>query len=406
MRSQQKEKIDFSNGMTFLSAFSGCGGADLGFVHEGFTCVSAIDLDKDCVESHRLNIPGPALQADLSSGLPESLKSSSPDVFIAGSPCQGFSNLGKLDRSDPRNSLFTVATQLGIALRPKVVVLENVSSILSPRFRAYSDHALERLRQNGYQATTLVAKASDHGLPQVRTRAITVAWRTGKLMEPELEAVAETVGLREALAGLPEDDTSGSDRLRLSEHEREIARHIPMGKKLSNSRASDSCVHTWQIPSVFGSTTAVERRVLETLLKERRRNRARDWGDADAVPVKRLSQTMGFSVGEIVNGLEKKRYVRRVGQLVDLTHTFNGKFRRLSWNQLVPTVDTRFGQARHFLHPTRVGGFRVREAARLQGFPDSFHFTGDARARFRMIGNAVPVPLARSIARLVRKLCD
>ncbi|WP_442915885.1 DNA cytosine methyltransferase [Loktanella sp. M215] len=57
-----------------------------------------------------------------------------------------------------------------------------------------------------------------------------------------------------------------------------------------------------------------------------------------------------------------------------MTHTFNGKYRRPHWNDVSPTVDTRFGQPRYFLHPDQHRGFTVREAARIQSFPDSYKF--------------------------------
>jgi DNA (cytosine-5)-methyltransferase 1 len=69
---------------------------------------------------------------------------------------------------------------------------------------------------------------------------------------------------------------------------------------------------------------------------------------------------------------------------------------------LAPTVDTRFGQPRFFLHPEHHRGFSVREAARIQGFPDDFEFEGSVQSQFRMVGNAVPPPLAASVARSIR----
>jgi DNA (cytosine-5)-methyltransferase 1 len=68
------------------------------------------------------------------------------------------------------------------------------------------------------------------------------------------------------------------------------------------------------------------------------------------------------------------------------------------------TVDTRFGDHRLFLHPIENRGFTVREAARIQGFRDDFVFSGTLAQQYRMIGNAVPPPVGRSVAELVRHL--
>ena len=87
-----------------------------------------------------------------------------------------------------------------------------------------------------------------------------------------------------------------------------------------------------------------------------------------------------------------------MGAFYDLTNAFNGKFRRLKWDQPAPTVDTRFGQPRYFLHPDEDRGFSVREAARIQGFPDAYKFPSSDSIAFRLIGNAVPPPMANAIA--------
>jgi DNA (cytosine-5)-methyltransferase 1 len=114
-----------------------------------------------------------------------------------------------------------------------------------------------------------------------------------------------------------------------------------------------------------------------------------------------LEADLGFSITPLLQTLERKGFVRESDRLFDLVHTFNGKFRRLEWGLPSYTVDTRFGDPRYFLHPGEERGFSAREAARIQGFPDSFVFSGPTRAQFRMIGNAVPPPMGRAIAGLV-----
>ena len=69
---------------------------------------------------------------------------------------------------------------------------------------------------------------------------------------------------------------------------------------------------------------------------------------------------------------------------------------------LSPTVHTRFGNPRYFLHPEENRGLTVREAARIQGFPDSFVFLGNENEQYRMVGNAVPPQLGRFIASFIR----
>jgi DNA (cytosine-5)-methyltransferase 1 len=109
-----------------------------------------------------------------------------------------------------------------------------------------------------------------------------------------------------------------------------------------------------------------------------------------------------FCLMSFEGSLIAKGFVRCKGELYDLTHTFNGKYRRLRWDDAAPTVDTKFGDPRLFLHPAEDRGFTVREAACLQGFPLSFIFEGSPRQQHRMIGNAVPPPTAEIIARWIR----
>jgi len=117
-----------------------------------------------------------------------------------------------------------------------------------------------------------------------------------------------------------------------------------------------------------------------------------------------MKKIFGARAEEVAQVLTRKGYIRPIGRRIDLTHTFNGKFRRLSWSQPSPTVDTKFGEVRLFLHPDEDRSFTVREAARLQGFPDSFVFMGAPKEQFRLVGNAVPPPMGRSIGKLIRSL--
>jgi DNA (cytosine-5)-methyltransferase 1 len=85
-----------------------------------------------------------------------------------------------------------------------------------------------------------------------------------------------------------------------------------------------------------------------------------------------------------------------------LTHTFNGKYRRLDLDRPTHCVLTRFCDPTYFLHPVEHRPFTVREAARIQGFSDSFLFAGSAIAQARQIGNAVPPALAQAVAESLR----
>jgi DNA (cytosine-5)-methyltransferase 1 len=181
-----------------------------------------------------------------------------------------------------------------------------------------------------------------------------------------------------------------------------IALQIGPHQKLCNVRAGDRSIPTWDIPEVFGKTTKQEQQVLVLIRQLRRQIRVRGSGDADPVRISDIAKHVKGDVKRVVDRLHKNGYLRKFGQRFDLAHAFNGKYRRLAWDQLAPAVDTRFGEPRYFLHPEEQRGLSVREAARIQGFPDDFMFEGPRSAQYRMVGNAVPPPLAKQIAIAVR----
>jgi DNA (cytosine-5)-methyltransferase 1 len=120
--------------------------------------------------------------------------------------------------------------------------------------------------------------------------------------------------------------------------------------------------------------------------------------------VARLKKQFNEQTTPIIQSLLRKGYLRRVGTDLDLCHSFNGKYRRFQWDNKACTVDTRFGEAQLFLHPNENRSFTVREAARIQGFPDDYVFDCTKRTAFRLIGNAVPPPMGRVVADFAKEL--
>lgn len=387
--------------LTFISLFCGAGGFDLGFVQAGFRCVAAYDISPVAVRVHRTNLGSSAEVCDLS--LPSFLASrlSGVDVLIAGPPCQGFSTAGKRNIHDPRNNLLLIAGKIAESVRPKVFVAENVTGVTSGQHGIFWNSLKNGLSSAGYFIKDACYDTSKLGVPQVRKRMIMVARWGAPITALSMHSGGGGV-LRDALANI--SGASGHDPhlIPKTSYLTAIAAHIKPGQKLCNVRGGRRSIHTWDIPEVFGYTTEDERRVLEIVLQLRRRSRLRNNGDADPVLCSAISAEFGLPAKNTLTSLIEKRYIRKQGQRYDLTHTFNGKFRRLRWDEPSPTVDTRFGDPHYFLHPDMDRGFTVREAARIQGFPDTFVFSGTERENYRLIGNAVPPPLARYIAEYVR----
>ncbi len=378
---------------------------DLGYLEAGFFPAAAFDVDAAAVAHHRRYFSAPAHIADLRFGLPSEDRWSGVDVMIAGPPCQGFSTAGKRRVEDERNSLLTLSGELARRIRPRVLVVENVAGALAGEHARFWRALEGMLREAGYRTHTLICQAADLGMAQLRRRVLMVAWRTGK--DARFPLPGQAAGrLADVLRGLDGIANHKPRPLARGSVERKIARRIRSGQKLCNVRAGRNAVPTWAIPEVFGEVTANEITVLEMLRRLRRQERARDFGDADPVSLARLESALGTPFKRLIASLIAKGYVRRFDDQLDLAHTFNGKYRRLSWDAPSNTVDTRFGSPRYFLHPDEARGFTVREAARIQGFPDDYVFHGDERTQYRLIGNAVPPPLARLAAEFTAHLLD
>lgn len=390
----------------FLSLFSGCGGLDLGFVNAGFRCAGAFDTDAEALAVHEANIQSRIFEWDLSSGkLPDGMPK--VEVILAGSPCQGFSTIGKRRLDDLRNELLIATGKIAVQAKPEVVIVENVPAVEFGSHKKYWNALVEILQGAGYMCKTLRLAASDFGVAQMRQRLFLVATASRVPANISLKPAGNKV-LKDILSDLVLPGYTFSNHepqpLKKGTHHFQIAKRIKQGQKLCNVRVSDRAVHTWNIPEVFGKVTSAERTVLNTVLRLRRRERIREFGDADPVLPNAVQQAVGFETKDVIESLIKKNYLRKVGARIDLRHTFNGKYRRLAWDAWSFTVDTRFGSPKNFLHPELQRGLTVREAARIQGFPDTFKFSGSIHQQFKFVGNAVPPPMAQALGVEVMKL--
>jgi DNA (cytosine-5)-methyltransferase 1 len=391
--------------LRFASLFCGCGGLDLGFIRRGFICVGAYDIDSYMVKLNKFNLGTPAEVCDIRREPLTISKLTHLDLLIAGSPCQGFSTAGKRLFDDPRNGLLVTAGIIARQLRPKVFVVENVKGVLSGKHKQYWDTLKYTMLSSGYYVTEFVLDEENVEIAQTRKRIVMLCWRTGKipsfvLPKSRLLVLSDVLG---EIEGKPNHNKRILDRESM---QYKIAKQIKPGQKLSNVRGGLRAVHTWNIPEVFPEVSNYERAFLEKVMSLRRRYRVRESGDADPVPLKLLATEFKQDVSSLILSLMAKGYIRTKAQGIDLSNSFNGKYRRLAWDRPSLTVDTRFGDPKYFLHPDEHRGFTVREAARIQGFPDDYLFNGNEKESYRAIGNAVPPPMAEKISVLVERVLD
>ena len=388
------------NKKAFVSLFSGCGGMDLGFKMAGYECIAAYDKDPKAIQVHSKNIDCKAAKcADLSM---EAVDSSIPqaNLLIAGPPCQGFSTAGKMRASDDRNLLLQAVVRVAKKTKPNVIVIENVPGLTSEKMMLHYHRLINGLEALHYTTKTVICNSLDYGVPQHRKRVFLIAWdnKIPFVENVSLNDMKKKVSVNEALANIkPEDKNHAPKMLNPNTPDYVISSRIDAGQKLCDVRGGSNAVHTWDIPEVFGIVCAEERMILELIRLLRRKERRRKDGDSDPVHVHRIKDEILFPPDIYIDSLIEKGYLRKKGDCIDLAYAFNGWYRRLDGAKFSPTVDTRFGRPKYFLHPTENRGLTIREAARLQTFPDDFIFEGTETEQYKMIGNAVPPVMAQVI---------
>jgi DNA (cytosine-5)-methyltransferase 1 len=330
-----------------ISFFTGAGGLDIGLEKAGLAVVVGQELDPlACVTSK--NNGQLVVEGDLKEllrtdpkldSLREHLSTDTPFAVVGGPPCQSFSTAGRRGGvSDPRGTLIFDYLNAASTLEPRFIVLENVKGLLStPGFNhknVLGDIETE-LSLMGYSHVSGVVDAVNYGAPQFRERLLIIASRDD---EPIF---------------------------------------IP---KPTHFQHHQSRAHRWRtladavdgLPATGHDFTQFSDKILQTL------SLVPEGGNWKSLPTHIAAQAMG---GAWESGGGKV-----------------GFFRRLRFSEPSPTLVTSpIQKATMLAHPTAMRPLSVQEYARIQGFPDTFDFYGSLSAKYRQIGNAVPVALGEAV---------
>lgn len=400
--------------LTAVDLFCGAGGLSQGLVDAGFRVVAAADHDPDACATFRHNFPRTAvIEGDLTDpqkheDLLAAVGTGALDLLAGGPPCQAYSQVRNHDRliDDPRNRLYREFVAVLDELRPRALVLENVLGMNQLKGGAVRRQIEDDLSLDGdYDVVSGVLDAGDFGTPQRRPRLVFVGVRRG-LAQPRLPVgTGITRALRNGHSGQPAAALLGADPA-LREMLRDPAnpRAVTVRQALSDlvvpgSEYSSAPRSAYQRLIRKGSATPQDHSPSRIREDTRRRLEAiPPGGNVYDLPEELLKRYLGGSKwGPAGNG---ERLARR--------HYY--AYRRLHPDWLAWTANTKADFAYHYEHPR---GLSVREAARIQGFPDRFHFTtappgtpgqlknGARHSRYRQVGNAVPPPLAAAIGRTV-----
>lgn len=376
-----------------IELFSGAGGFTWGWRRAGFRPVVAIDSDTAAARTHELNFHEShtlSLNRDLRDFGPshlEKLLGQPPRRLLAvtgGPPCQGWSKAGRgklrslqsrakslLD--DPRNSLYKQFQAYVAHFRPPVCVMENVPGMLNLEGRNVADEVVDNFRQIDYRTTYSIVNARWYGVPQDRKRLIFIGVRSDLSLRLDAAHLqAHSAAFRRDVVGLP-----GETNLRRAIRD---LPEIPHG--------------TREDPQPYVRGRGRISRYAE-LMREKSDGLVMDHicrkhNDQDLEAFRVMSQ--GSIYADLPDHLKRYR-----------DDIFLDKYRKLRWKGLSGTVTAHLAKDCYtHIHPTQIRTISIREAARLQSFPDDFRFYGNMGDRFRQIGNAVPPLMAWGIADFVR----
>lgn len=335
-----------------IESFSGPGGMSLGLACAGFKLLLAFDYNTKAVETHNLNNGNRCIVADASKIAGDdilrrlSIVEGDLPLFAGGPPCQGFSKQKRgAHLGDNRNNLVLEYIRLVSEIQPRFFIYENVAIFGQKRGREYLDRMFDRLED--YELYPNFYNCADYGLAQTRQRFVVVGKRKDQHCTFQIPAPTVTVwnAVGNVLKGMPEPPENYSVHPDFPNHQRAQVTEINI-RRFSHVPQGGG----WQ-----------------------------DIPEELRLPCHRNVDT-------------------KAGGWPDV-------YGRLDWNGQCPTITGGFDSFTRgrYGHPLFDRPLTPREAARLQGFPDSFVFLG-TRADIRsQIGNAVPPPLAAAIGREVMR---
>ncbi len=226
------QAVVMSGKYTVISTFAGTGGSSLGYKWAGFKELLAVDFDPHAVECFRLNFPEVTMwHRDIKSVSAQEIfdfckiNEGELDIFDGSPPCQGFSTAGKRQVSDDRNDLFREYVRLIDELKPKVLVMENVTGMIKGVMKGKFKEILGILKALPYQVKCKQMNAKYYGVPQSRERLIFIGVRNDLGIEPSYPVPGrKLITFKDAcydLRGTRENDRVLPDILK------KIAKHQP-----------------------------------------------------------------------------------------------------------------------------------------------------------------------------------
>jgi DNA (cytosine-5)-methyltransferase 1 len=407
--------------LNYIDLFAGAGGLSEGFINEGFKPIVHVEMNKDACDTlktraayHWLkekkkisiyndylksenknkeefwkNVPDYLISSIINkeiseNSLPEifkiidnKLEKNKVDLIIGGPPCQAYSIVGRARKdmeSDPRNHLYKHYVNFLEKYEPSMFVFENVPGILSAKNGEYLSKIFKEVQNVGYEVAIPPKNhlnAKDFGVLQDRKRVIIIGWKKElNLQYPDFEITSNNFQILKDLFSDLKPLNNGQGTLNAMEYAKPTTEYL----KQSNIRN--------------GSEFVTQHIV--------RPNNINDL-EIYQIAIEQWNKGKRLIYAEL-----PKRLIKHSN-----TTSFVNRFQVVNGNGISHTVVAHIAMDGHYyIHPDKHQNrsISIREAARIQSFPDDYFFEGSRTSAFKQIGNAVPPLMAQKIAKKLKQI--
>ena len=349
--------------MRAVDLCAGAGGLSCGLAASGVAVVAAIEWNEYCASTYRANFPDAVLlEKDLAGVQGEELlrrldlRKGQLDALVAGLPCQGFSESNRRTRvaENPKNQLYQHVLRLLEETEPRWFLLENVAGLTTLESGRFLDRMIEDFQERGYEVQWCTLNAKEFGVPQYRRRTFLVGNGVEKNFSFPEGDEASDVTVRDAIQDLP---------------------------ALANGASIDTLNYgkAWKTASEYARSL---------------RDRNADFVSGNQVS--RNTKRVLDRYDHIGPGQNWQAIPRRLMKnYANLEGCHTGIYYRLEWDSESKVIGN--FRKNMLIHPSQNRGLSVREAARLQSFPDDHVFVGPLNDRQQQVGDAVPPRLAQAV---------
>jgi DNA (cytosine-5)-methyltransferase 1 len=392
---------------TFIDLFAGCGGLSEGFYMENFEALAHVEIDAVACKTLKTrmdyygysNSENAVLEADITSPdmvarIEKAINGAKVDVIIGGPPCQSFSSLGRAKddngmKDDPRNYLFESYVKILNHFLPKFFVFENVTGLLSAKVNGKPIlPSIMKALGTAYKVISdpaiLVHNTADYGVPQIRKRIIIMGVRK------DIDKIEAIDLYNDVLKTHWSPETPEEKRKGLKKF---VSVKDAIGDLPPVEPGEDASTNSYDYPCNNGFLKRIGKAGLHPLMDHiARKHNALD-RERFAVMISNR-----WTFGQLRK--EMPQYEHEHARVFDNSYVVQW------WDLPSKTILAHIHKdGFQFIHPdgNQARSFTVREAARIQSFPDDFEFAGSRGEKYKQIGNAVPPLFAEALAKSIQK---